>query len=108
MRLLRRQNVIKVVTPKGVEDLIKDLLEAPEELGKNIFTTKLIISFSGIDGVELRNNIFNWLLETFNDGKVREPITKEDLKVIEVTDKSPLEKAFDTLIPKKDSDGETA
>jgi len=108
MRLLRRQNVIKVVTPKGVEDLIKDLLEAPEELGKNIFTTKLIISFSGIDGVELRNNIFNWLLETFNDGKVREPITKEDLKVIEVTDKSPLQKAFDTLIPKKDSDGETA
>ena len=105
MRLLRRQNVIKVVTPKGVEDLIKDLLEAPEELGKNVFTTKLIISFSGIDGAELRMSIYDWLCTRIIDD---DPITKEDLKVIEVTDKSPLEKAFDTLIPKKDSDGETA
>ena len=61
MRLLRRQNVLKVVTPKGVEDLIKDLLEAPDELGKNIFTTKLIISFSGTKGKKLRSSIYTWI-----------------------------------------------
>ena len=102
MRLLRRQNVTKVVTPKQLEDLIKDLLESPEHFGRAHFATKIIFSASKADGVKLRNSIFDWLERTHINGNgfpVDEGFDLNDTK-----EKKNLNELFDSFNEKDKKD----
>jgi hypothetical protein len=101
-----------------LEDLIKDLLESPEHFGKSHFATKLIFSASKTDGKELRRNIVLWLDDKYFKDDIKEEgegnsntdsITEEDLKIIEVKEKTAtksIDKLFDEL-QSKDTDGAT-
>ena len=114
MRLLRRQNVTKVVTPKQLEDLIKDLLESPENFGKSHFATKLIFSASGTDGKVLRERIYYWLDSThLRPGDAHDEAeafrdvmgSEKDIKIGVIEGpKKDLNKLFDSII-KKDENG---